>query len=226
MSLHIYIGQKGLKVKRYKKDFLDKHDNIKFPVNLNHNDVPFHIMTVLKASKISFLPEFLYHYRVDNPNSISNTRLKSYKDIFCIINIVEDFLKYEGLYDELKKEFDFLKIDQIVYQIRGRSNDYFDLAKKELSGVDLNNDYLTKTLLFKANSILSSDSIEEYELKVEIYNYENKINKLNKKIDGLVTENKKLKKDLVKPKKKNKDILNSLSWKITIPLRCFKRFIK
>ena len=44
--------------KLYKKDFLNKHDNIKFPVNLNHNDVPFHIMTVLKASKISFLPEF------------------------------------------------------------------------------------------------------------------------------------------------------------------------
>ena len=59
--------------------------------------------------------------------------------------------------------------------------------------MSLNNDYLTKTLLFKANSILSSDSIEEYELKVEIYNYENKINKLNKKIDRLVTENKKLK---------------------------------
>ena len=212
--------------KLYKKDFLDKHDNIKFPVNLNHNDVPFHIMTVLKASKISFLPEFLYHYRVDNPNSISNSRLKSYKDIFCIINIIEDFLKYEGLYDDLKKEFDFLKIDQIVYQIRGRSNDYFDLAKKELSGVDLNNDYLTKTLLFKANSILSSDSIEEYELKVEIYNYENKINKLNKKIDGLVTENKKLKKDLDKSKKKNKDILNSLSWRITKPIRSFKQFIK
>ena len=138
----------------------------------------------------------------------------------------EDFLKYEGLYDDLKKEFDFLKIDQIVYQIRGRSNDYFDLAKKELSGVDLNNDYLTKTLLFKANSILSSDSIEEYELKVEIYNYENKINKLNKKIDGLVTENKKLKKDLDKSKKKNNDILNSLSWRITKPIRSFKQFIK
>lgn len=98
--------------------------------------------------------------------------------------------------------------------------------KKELSGVDLNNDYLTKTLLFKANSILSSDSIEEYELKVEIYNYENKINKLNKKIDGLVTENKKLKKDLDKSKKKNNDILNSLSWRITKPIRSFKQFIK
>ena len=212
--------------KLYKKDFLNKHDNIKFPVNLNHNDVPFHIMTVLKASKISFLPEFLYHYRVDNPNSISNSRLKSYKDIFCIINIVEDFLKTEGLFDDLKKEFDFLKIDQIIYQIRGRSNDYFDIAKKELLGVDLNNDFLTKPLLFKANSILNSDSIEEYELKVEIYNHKNKINKLNKKVDGLVKENKKLKKDLEKSKNQNNELLNSVSWKITKPFRKFKKLNK
>ena len=212
--------------KLYKKEFLNKHDNIKFPVNLNHNDVPFHIMTVLKASKISFLPEFLYHYRVDNPNSISNTRLKSYKDIFCIINIVEDFLKTEGLFDDLKKEFDFLKIDQIIYQIRGRSNDYFDIAKKELLGVDLNNDFLTKPLLFKANSILNSDSIEEYELKVEIYNHKNKINKLNKKVDGLVKENKKLKKDLEKSKNQNNELLNSVSWKITKPFRKFKKLNK
>ena len=212
--------------KLYKKDFLDKHDDIRFPVNLNHNDVAFHIMTVLKASKISFLPEFLYHYRVDNPNSISNTRYKAYKDIFCIINIVEDFLKAEGLFDDLKKEFDFLKVDHIVYQIPGRSNDYFEIAKKELSGVDLNNDYLTKPILFKANSILNSDSIEEYELKVEIYNHENKIKSLNKKIDGLIRENKKLKKDLEKSENKNKDILNSRSWKITKPLRRIKQLNK
>lgn len=219
--------------KLYKKDFLDKHENIKFPVNLNLEDVPFHIMTVLKASKISFIPEFLYHYRVDNPNSLSNTRLKSYKDIFCIIKIVEDFLKSEGLYDELKKEFDFLKIDQIVYQIRGRSNDYFDLAKKELSSVDLNNNYLNKTLLFKSNSILNSDSIEEYELKIEMYNLNNKINSLNEKKEGLVrkneklkSQNKKLKKDLEKSRNKNEALFNSFSWKITKPFRMFKQMIK
>ena len=223
---YAFKGDSAPWFKLYKKDFLKKHDNIKFPVNLKHNDIPFHIMTVLKASKISFLPEFLYHYRVDNPNSISNTRLKSYKDIFCIINIVEDFLKTEGLFDDLKKEFDFLKIDQIIYQIRGRSNDYFDIAKKELYSVDLNNDYLTEHLLFKVNSILNSDSIEEYELKVKIYKYENKINKLSKKVDKLVKENKKLKKDLEKSKNKNKDFSNSFSWKITKPLRKFKQLNK
>ena len=183
-------------------------------------------MTVLKASKISFLPEFLYHYRVDNPNSISNTRLKSYKDIFCIINIVEDFLKYEGLYDELKKEFDFLKIDQIVYQIRGRSNDYFALAKEELSGVDLNNDYVSKGLRFKANSILNSKSIEEYNYKVEIYQIKSKNEKLSKDIKQLKVQNAELKKKYNNLKKQKDEIQNSNSWKLTKIFRKMKRSFK
>ena len=212
--------------KLYKKDFLDKHENIKFPVNLRHNDVPFHIMTVLKASKISFLPEFLYHYRVDNPNSISNTRLKSYKDIFCIINIVEDFLKSEGLFDDLKKEFDFFKIDQITYQIRGRSNDYFALAKEELSGVDLNNDYVGKGLRFKANSILNSKSIEDYNYKVEIYQIKSKNEKLSKDIKQLKVQNAELKKKYNNLKKQKDEIQNSNSWKLTKIFRKMKRSFK
>lgn len=78
--------------KLYKKDFLDNY-NFEFPVGFNHNDVPFHIKTLLKASKISFVPECLYRYREDNPNSISNSCNNGYDHIFAIINVVEDFFK-------------------------------------------------------------------------------------------------------------------------------------
>ena len=47
--------------KLYKKEFLEKYDCLKFPDNLNHNDLPFHVMSILKASKISYLGEYLYH---------------------------------------------------------------------------------------------------------------------------------------------------------------------
>lgn len=78
--------------KLYKKEFLDMH-GFEFPKSLNHNDLPFHVMTFLKASKISFVPEYLYHYNIANPSSISNNRFKNYDHIFKIIQIVEDFLK-------------------------------------------------------------------------------------------------------------------------------------
>lgn len=211
--------------KLYKKEFLEKN-NFEFPVNLNHNDVPFHLKTFLKASRISFVDEYLYHYRIDNPNSISNTRLKNYKDIFSIIHIVEDFLKDERLLEEFKKEFDYFKINRITYEISGRPEDYFSIAKEELSSTNLNNDLLSKNVLFKAESILNSNSLEEYNSKIEIYNLSNQNKSLSNNNEQLKNENKNLKEDLDKYQKKNKEILDSNSWKITKPLRAFNKKFK
>ena len=205
--------------KLYKREFLLSKDYFKFPANLNHNDVPFHVKTILKASRISFVPEYLYRYRTDNPNSISNRRLKKYKDIFSIIDIIEDFLKDEGLFEEFKKEFDYFVINRVTFEIRDRPEEYFGLAKDRLTGIDLSNDLLAKDVRFKAETILNSDSLEEYNHKMEIRLLEKKVKSLSKKNKDLTQENKKLKKELDKAKKKNKEILNSKSWKITKPLR-------
>ena len=205
--------------KFYKREFLESQDYFEFPPNLNHNDVPFHVKTILKASKISFVPEYLYHYRTDNPNSISNRRLKKYKDIFSIIDIVEDFLKEEGLFEEFKKEFDYFVINRVTFEIMDRPVEYFELAKERLIGIDLSNDLLSKNVRFKAKTILNSDSLDEYEFKMEINSLEKKLKSLSKKNKALTEENNKLKKELNKAKKKNKEILNSKSWKITEPLR-------
>lgn len=216
-------------IKLYKKEFLDKHECFEFPVNLNHGDVPFHVMTFLKASKISYVPEYMYHYRMDNPSSITNNRLVKYDHIFKIIKIVEDFLVSEGLFEEFKKEFDYFKVNRITYEISGRNDEYLHLAKEELSKIDLNNDLLSKNALFKAKSILNSNSINDY-------NYKIKIHILKKENKSLINENTMLKKhlkkykienrNLKKYKDMNKEILNSNSWKITKPLRKFKNLIK
>ncbi|MBQ2961921.1 glycosyltransferase [Methanobrevibacter sp.] len=212
--------------KLYKKEFLDEHDFIKFPINLNHNDVPFHIMTILNASKISFLPEYLYHYRLDNPNSISNNRQKRYDDIFSIIQIVEDYLRAEGLFDDLKKEFDFLKVNHITYQISGRPDEYFDLAKEELSAMDLSNDYLTKNMLFKANTILYSNSMEEYNYKIEINKLGKENDKLSKDNKQIKKQNKDLKSQIKKLQKQYDEILDSNSWKMTEIFRKIRHCIR
>ena len=54
---------------------------------------------------------------------------------------------------------------------------------------------------------------------MEINSLEKKLKSLSKKNKALTEENNKLKKELNKAKKKNKEILNSKSWKITEPLR-------
>lgn len=211
--------------KFYKKEFLDKYD-FEFPPGLNHNDVPFHVKTILKASKISFIPEYLYHYRIDNPNSISNTRLKNFKDIFSIIKIVEDFLKDENLLEEFEKEFEYFTINRIIYEMKGRPNEYFRIAKNKLFKVNLDNNLLSENVSFKLETIMNSNSIEEYNSKVEINYLKKKNEKLSKKIKKLNRENKELKIENKELKKKINEILNSKSWKLSQPLRKVKRILK
>ena len=97
----------------------------------------------------------------------------------------------------------------------------------------------SKLISFKDNSFnIRNYSFEEaYELKQELRSYiqdilesdknlkrENK--SLNKKNQSLNKKNEKLKAQLKKSKDKNKEILNSTSWKITKPVRMPKKFIK
>ena len=217
-------------LKLYKKEFLDAHECFKFPNDLNHNDVPFHVMTFLKASKISFVPEHLYRYRIDNAGSITNNRLKKYDHIFRIINIVEDFLLSEDYMEEFKKEFDYFKANRITYEIYGRPEEYFYLAKEELKSVDLSNELLPNDTSLKANTILSSNSLEEYNYKIKVNEEINglkrenislaeEINGLKSDNESLAKENKTLNEKLKKARDKNNEVLNSNSWKITEPLR-------
>ena len=221
-------------LKLYKKEFLDAYDCFRFPNDLNHNDVPFHVMTFLKASKISFVPEHLYRYRIDNAGSITNNRLKKYDHIFRIIQIVEDFLLSEDYMEEFKKEFDYFKANRITYEMYGRPEEYFYLAKEELKSVDLGNGLLSNDTSFKAKTILSSNSLEEYNYKIKVneeinsLKRENKsladeINSLKGKNKSLIEENKSLNEKFEKSKTKNREILNSKSWKITGPLRRLRK---
>ena len=189
--------------KLYKKEFLDRYEYFEFPPNLNQNDV-----------------------RIDNPNSISNTRLKRFKDIFSIIQIVEDFLKDENLFEEFKEEFEYFKINRIIYEMKGRPNEYFLIAKDELSKVNHDNDLLSENVLFKFETIMNSNSIEEYNYKLEINNLKKKNEKFSKEIKKLKNQNRELKNKNNKLKKQNNEILNSKSWKLSEPFRKAKRILK
>ena len=227
--------------KLYKKEFLDKYDCFEFPPGLEYNDVPFQIETILKSSSISFIPEFLYQYNRNNPISITNNPKNGGKDIFSIVDIVENFLRDEGLFEELEDDFYLFKVKMITRHMDVNTQEYLDLAKKELAAIDLENNELIKNVyLYRAESVLDSKFPEEYHYKQEIYKLNKKIKKLNKNNKKLKNENKKFDKEIKKLNenneklknenkklnKKNREILNSNSWKITKPLRKLKQSIK
>ena len=206
--------------KLYRKSFLDKYDDFRFDLGVAFDDVPFHVKSMVRAEKISFAPDYFYHYRYANPNSVNNTSSNG-MDIMKIVNIVEDFLKREGYFNELKEEFYFFKLNQItMYMISSNSEDYFNLAKKTL--LESNEEEIKgipEFLLKKYYWIIESNSFGEYKLKEQIDVLESDINRLS-------NENK----SLIKQKKKQEiisnEIISSKSWQITKPLRNFKRKFK
>lgn len=144
--------------KFYKKEFLDSYDDLIFPINITYEDVLFHVKVLLRASKISLLPENLYKNRIANPNSIMSDFSRSI-EIIKVLDSVESFLHDYNYYDEIELEFIIFKIDQLRYHFnRLKTNEFKELIKKEFEMMDLNNkeEYIPKNLLDFYRSILES----------------------------------------------------------------------
>lgn len=202
--------------KLYKKEFIDGYDDFRFDLGIAFDDVPFHVKTMLRAKRISFIDKVLYHYRVNNPNSVNNTSSNGF-DIFKIFNIVEGILKGENCFDDFKFEFYQFVVDHAkIYMISTNSEEYFKLAKAKLLEIDEKYvENFPKNIKNQYFDIMTSEKLTDYILLVK----NREISSLEKKISKLKKENKKL-------KKTNNDMVNSRSWKITEPIRGLKRHIK
>lgn len=215
--------------KLYKREFLDKYDDFRFPTDIAFDDTPFHVQSMLRASKISFIPKFFYFYRF-NPNSINNTSSNGI-DIFEISNIIERFLKKENYFDEFYEEFKLFKIAQIFnYMLSTGTEEYFQRAKEEFSAISLGQNHLVKPhLVDRFNLVIQSDSLEEYKTKLyglEIDELTSKNDKLKNQNKELKKQNNQLKKSLSEEKELNQSILSSKSWKLTKHFRNVKEYVR
>ncbi len=219
--------------KFFSKEFLDMHEEIEFPPNLPYNDIPVHVKSLLLASKISFVPDYLYYYRKDNPSSITHSTSK-HINIFKIIEIVENFLIEKEFMNEYKNEFDLFKLNLIsrhfVFPV---TEEYYNLAKTEFSRMDLSDNPLIKPQhRIKYDIILDSseEDLDSMESQIEIKKLENRITRLKQKNQKLTLKNqelteknKKLKRELKSTQDINNQLKNSKSWKITKPLRSIRK---
>lgn len=232
---HVLKGGFAPWAKLYKKEFLDQYDDFRFDIGLAFDDVPFHVKSMLRARRISFINKFLYHYRVDNPNSVNTTSSNGF-DIFKIIDIVKEFLVNEGYFEEFKYEFYEFEVNHtLLYIISTDSNEYYSIARERFSKIDHN--YIeSKNSLKKFKLVMEIEDYYEFKLKYqellftieknEIIKQFNKLKNKNynliKENNKLIKENKKLKNDYEKIRKFNESLLDSSSWKLTKPLRKLK----
>ena len=139
----------------------------------------------------------------------------------------DDGYYFKGYEDEYHV---FLATQWIHHVYENPKEDLFLKTKEDVLELDLaNNKKISADLLRKSFALQTSESVEEFThryLEINYLNLEKKQDKLNQRLKKLKTQNSKLKSDLNREKKLTKMYANSSSWKITKPLRAFKKMLR
>ncbi|MDD5960324.1 MAG: glycosyltransferase [Methanobrevibacter wolinii] len=210
--------------KLYNGDFLRNLD-IKFPENLIFEDNVFFWDVIFNAKRISLYDEYLYIRRRHSNSSTGNVSNKHLIDTIKINNLViQKFIDYNH-FEEYKNILFNRKINSIYFRfsliVKKYKSLFFNEMKKDFTSMLDNNIYdsFLNDLNYKNKNIfinvIKSSNCEEFMLNMKIF-----------ELNQLKNENKKLIKDKNNLEKSYNELLNSSSWRITKPLRSFKRFLK
>lgn len=155
--------------KLHKTSFI-KENNIKFNENGQFEDVMFHIESMIKAKRISYVPDILYHYRKTEKNTRQKTAQLTKKSfyIFTIFKQTEQLLKTSNIYDELYINFIQFKITELenIY------NNINENDKKELYGM-IKDDFKKMKLTDKTLNQLPKKNRDFYNNIINSENHSN-----------------------------------------------------
>jgi glycosyltransferase involved in cell wall biosynthesis len=139
-----------------KRDLLIKNKII-FPDIYIAEDMDFSYKVVYYAKKITYAEEYLYNYNLREDSLMSYTKPKRrIENYFKSVQLLETFLKREGLFDKLYREFVYFKLYtySAVYGVMYYSKEKIDKGKyKDIINSD--NDFK----IFKITGIGFLDSV-------------------------------------------------------------------
>ena len=180
-------------LKMYKREFLTEY-NFAFPDLKSYSDAPFHVETMLKANKISFVPEYLYYYR-ENDDSLVHSSSNTV-NFFTLSDIIEHYLVENNYFDEFKDEFYTFKISKLVYYMGFTDSiEYYSKSKDILD--DLSKTFLKdsstkvappKKDLDKVELILDSDNLKEAKLALQLYDCKRRVESMKESRSWKVTK--------------------------------------
>jgi glycosyltransferase involved in cell wall biosynthesis len=191
--------------------------DLRFPEGLLFEDNVFFAKSLFKAERVYFHDRFLYNRRV-RKDSLSNAFSIGLLDTIDITDLLLDLTNEYG-YDQYKNEL-YYRIFHNIYSIfEGAPDDckselFFEIKRRYLKFSDKwqSDDYFRNDLAKSHKNIyesaIESHSSEEFESRVKIYDLERKINKLKR-------ENRKIEKKLNKIKKENDAIRSTKGFRLT-----------
>ena len=197
----------------FKRQFID---DLRFPEGLLFEDNVFFTKALFKADRVYFYDKYLYNRRV-REDSLSNSISLGLLDTIEISDMLLDLIDEYG-YGRYKGEL-YYRIFNNIYSLFEDAPDeckpdlFFEIKRRYLKFSDkwqsdeyLEND-LSKRQRHIYDSALKSDSGDEFESRVKIYDRQRKINKLEK-------ENKNIERKLETIRKENELIKSTKGFKL------------
>lgn len=207
-------------------------ENIRFPEGLLFEDTLFFIKVLFNAQRMYFLDEYLYYRRIHS-NSITNSYYAEFSDCITIYDMIYDYLKEIGRYDEFKVQLFEKQCENIFHRYSQLpvefKDDYFKNAKSSFSKIEI--ELKTNGVLEMSNErsvtifngILNCDTYREFELTVAVFDLKSKKRldtlKYQNQISRLAVQNNEYIRQI-------NDLRNSKSWKLTAPFRAIFDFLR
>ncbi|MBE6501052.1 MAG: glycosyltransferase [Methanobrevibacter thaueri] len=201
--------------KLYKNDFLKSYDDFVFDEDLPFEDILFHVKSMLRSSRISFVPEYLYYYRLDNEDSVSYDSTL-HDSIFKVVDRVKDFLVSENYYDRFKNEYELFRIAQIIRHIpQNPDEEYYKKAKSYLDGINSDkNPLVSKHIKRRWDAFSNASNPYVYEINREIPLLHERHSELKQEKQKLKKQKKKYIRQLENQKNIQKEIYSTRIWKL------------
>ena len=209
------------------------------PLSYQDNIVSARVMT--NANKIYIADDICCYYRQRSDSVSKEVSARNYLNLLIASKQVMDLREYSREHYDVLSFLALRLVDHVIYYICNRKD--FSLKEGELVYPELKKypQYFSHEIVEKYQENfpgylqcpeenlwdIEAQDYHEYVIKhrcqKDIRDLKGQISKSKRENANLLKENKKLKKELKKQKKLNKSILNSRSWKMTAPLRKFKK---
>lgn len=135
--------------KFYKTSFI-KDNNLRFYDHEIFNDVQFHIQTMLRAKRVSYLPDILYNYRRLGQNSLQTSRAVTKRGfiVFNIFDEIKEWLINNGFFDEFEENYykfvlneSQVRLDKTDYLYK---DDLFKIIKERFIEMNISSEILKR----------------------------------------------------------------------------------
>ena len=201
--------------KAYKKEFLDGYDDFVFDEELPFEDILFHIKSMLRSSKMSFVPKYLYYYRWDNEDSVTYDSTL-HESIFEVVDMVEDFLVSENFYERFEKHFELFKVAQVLRHIpQSPDEEYYNNAKSYLGKTNYDkNPFYVEHVKKRWNAFSNSTNPYVYEINLQMQLWQEMHFELKQEKQKLKKQKKKYMRQLEKQKNLQQEIYSARVWKL------------